>query len=121
VSRRRRTAALVDLRAPALAVWPGEVVVVAAPDREELRGLLAAVREGAAPLAGTRREARHDRSTGRRGATAGTAAGGGAVVAGVRMCPGSESRQVLAALRTRIARRVPCRCVWLVGGRVYPE
>jgi hypothetical protein len=103
-------------------VWAGEVVVVAGPDADELDRLLAEV-HGRAPHA--TRIGESPRGYGRPGedvcALAEAAARGGAVVAGVRLVPGAPGRRALAALRATIARRAPCRCVWLVAGRVYPE
>lgn len=123
--RARRVPASLDLRVPSVAVWPGEVVVVAAPDRWELDALLGAARGPRTDPSAVREPATGYLSADSaadavRGLTD-AAARGEAVLAGVHLRPGPAARRTVAALRRRIGRRAPCRCVWLVDGRVYPE
>jgi hypothetical protein len=43
------------------------------------------------------------------------------VVGLVELEPGTHGRRALAALRRTVSRSAPCRGVWAVNGRVYPE
>ncbi len=95
--------------------------MVASPEAAELRALLAAARRAGPRAVRVGEPPPAYPASDEVRALAESAARGGAVLAGVRLAPGLAARQTLAALRTRIARRAPCRCVWLVAGRVYPE
>lgn len=122
VPRRR---AAVDLPRAAFAAWPGEVVIVAAPDADAAAALVRVARQrgGAAvceivvdapgrDVCGRVHERVHalvapPRST--------------AVLVALRLAPDARGRRRLAAVRYQVGRRAPCRAVWLFGGRVYPE
>lgn len=120
-ARVQRGPAALDWREPPLAVWRGEIVVLAGPWRSELVALLQATRvhrDGRIATAWVDPEW---------GATAcadvlftrvGPARG---LVAALALVPDASGRRTLAAIRRAVATRVPCRCMWVVDGRRYPE
>lgn len=119
---RRRGPAVLDLREPPLAVWAGEVVALAGPRRRELLTVLQVARAHGngrivtalvAPAWGAPESAAN-----RLVARVGPARG---LVVAIALVPDTPGRRVLAALQRAVAARVPCRCLWLVDGRVYPE
>jgi hypothetical protein len=100
------------LRAPAFAVWAGEVLLVVGAAVGDLVAVGRAVQEGARGRARVARLRTLDAGAASARALAGPALGGAAVVAVA--AAGYGDRCAVEALRRTVARFAPCRCVWLI-------
>jgi hypothetical protein len=116
----RRAPAVAELRAPALAVWAGEVLVVSGAPAGDLVAIAGAMGAcGSGRVRAARLLALTSTAVSAR-ALAAAARAGAAVVVAAPAAP--DQRSAVEALRRAVARVVPCRCVWLAPSdpRGYP-
>ena len=119
----RRAPAVLDLRAPPVAVWGGEVLVVAGPELAELAERVWAAGGFADPrlrvaAVGPPTGVAHMASK-----LAAPAARGDAVLALARLTRSGRALRSLEVLRRAVSRWAPCRTLWLDGrppGAVEP-
>jgi len=109
------------LKKPPFAVWSGEIVLLAGPQRSELVAVLRVIRARYDKRIATALISPCDGATACADVLAARVGPTRGLVAAFALVPDALGRRMLAAFRRAVATRAPCRCMWLANGRVYPE